>query len=835
MRKYSLPSLPTLLAAVLASAGLLVFSVPYAHSQDIEFNTDVLDVKDRANIDLSRFSQKGFILPGIYELMLNINGQNISTSAIKIIDKEDEQAGSTVCLENGLVQKLGLKENLLDQLKWWNDGQCLSVASLDGMEVRADIGKSTVYVNIPQAYLEYTNAYWDPPSRWDDGISGVILDYYLNARTFDQKGRYSRRGDDLTGNGVLGANLGAWRFRAGWQARTNNNGGQYGQNKFQWTDYYFYRAIKEYRAKLLVGESYLNSDIFDSFRYTGISLTSEDNMLPPNLRGYSPEVTGVARSNAKVTISQQGRIIKEILVPAGPFRIQDLDSTVSGNLDVQVQEADGSIQDFQVTTATIPYLTRPGQVRFKLLAGQPSDWEHNLYGPKFIGGEFSWGVSNRWSLYGGTLISDKYQALTSGVGRDLSVLGALSFDVTHARNSLTNAVERQSGNSYRLSYSKKFDVTNSQIAFAGYRFSDKGFLSMADYVNAQNNLSGIAALTGLKQMYTFSFNQQLGKVSGYLNYNRQVYWNNTRTQRYNMALSSYLDIGKFRNVSVSLNAYTSRFNGAKDKGIFLSLSIPWGKSGRMTYNSSHTSPSSNSHSLGYADHLANGDYYSVRASSYDGKADMNGFYSHDTSIAKIDATASYRAGDYSSFQVSARGGVTMTPEGSALHPSSFNGGTRVLVDTKGVAGIPVGSYSTGTVTNGEGKAVVSNVASYSRSAVKIDVNKLSDNAQVANSILSGTLTDGAISYRRFDVIEGYKAMAVISLEDGTYPPFGAILLNEQKQELGIFNDGGMIYMLGIKKGETVKAQWSGKDQCQIVIPEDLPENFGMDLEMTCKK
>ena len=48
-------------------------------------------------------------------------------------------------------------------------------------------------------------------------------------------------------------------------------------------------------------------------------------MLPPNLRGYAPEVTGVAKSNAKVIISQQGRVLYETTVAVGPFRIQDLE------------------------------------------------------------------------------------------------------------------------------------------------------------------------------------------------------------------------------------------------------------------------------------------------------------------------------------------------------------------------------------------------------------------------------------------------------------------------------------------------------------------------------
>ncbi|NHX33807.1 fimbria/pilus outer membrane usher protein, partial [Escherichia coli] len=90
--------------------------------------------------------------------------------------------------------------------------------------------------------------------------------------------------------------------------------------------------------KLTMGEQFLRSGLFDSFRYMGVSLISDERMLPPNLRGYAPEVTGVARTNAKVIVTQQGRVIYETQVAPGPFRIQDLSDAVSGKLDVRVEE-----------------------------------------------------------------------------------------------------------------------------------------------------------------------------------------------------------------------------------------------------------------------------------------------------------------------------------------------------------------------------------------------------------------------------------------------------------------------------------------------------------------
>ncbi|MDI5829363.1 fimbria/pilus outer membrane usher protein, partial [Salmonella enterica subsp. enterica serovar Kentucky] len=88
--------------------------------------------------------------------------------------------------------------------------------------------------------------------------------------------------------------------------------------------------------------------------------------LPPKLRGYAPEIVGIARSNAKVKVSWQGRVLYETQVPAGPFRIQDLNQSVSGTLHVTVEEQNGQTQEFDVNTASVPFLTRPGMVRYKM-------------------------------------------------------------------------------------------------------------------------------------------------------------------------------------------------------------------------------------------------------------------------------------------------------------------------------------------------------------------------------------------------------------------------------------------------------------------------------------
>nr|MDK7876836.1 fimbria/pilus outer membrane usher protein [Streptococcus agalactiae] len=96
---------------------------------------------------------------------------------------------------------------------------------------------------------------------------------------------------------------------------------------------------------------------------------------------------------------------------------------------------------------------------------------------------------------------------------------------------------------------------------------------------------------------------------------------------------------------------------------------------------------------------------------------------------------------------------------------------------------------------------IADVNSYYRNKASIDLNKLGENAEATTSVVQATLTEGAIGYRKFDVMSGAKAMAVIRLADGSEPPFGATVINSRGQETGIINDAGNIYLSGINAGD----------------------------------
>ena len=194
-----------------------------ADGEEIQFNTDVLDTQDKSNIDLSHFSRRGYVMPGEYTFTIMVNKDILREEQIVVYADGDEGKDSLICLTPDQLSRFNLKESVMGDLRWLRDGQCLDKSSLEGLEMRVDLAKDTLYLAIPQAWLEFTAPNWDPPSRWDDGIPGLIADYNLNLQT--QHAQTGSDSQNFSGTGVFGANMGSWRARADWQANWNKRSG----------------------------------------------------------------------------------------------------------------------------------------------------------------------------------------------------------------------------------------------------------------------------------------------------------------------------------------------------------------------------------------------------------------------------------------------------------------------------------------------------------------------------------------------------------------------------------------------------------------------------------
>ena len=816
---------------------LLILTPMIAFSEEaVDFNTDFLEADSTENVDFSKFSHANYIPPGNYSLAISVNKVKISMeqSIIFFTPNYDEKI-SLACIMPELYEQLGLKPEWKNKVTWLLDGQCLDIRSVPEMRIQGDLAKNIVDISIPQAYMEYEDPNWDPPSRWDDGILGAFIDYNATGRVVKKQTGDKGTDSGITATGTMGTNIGAWRFRGDWQTQKGqlNKGGQ----SWSWNQLYAYRAIRSLNSRLTFGEQYLSSTLFDSIRYIGASLETNESMLPPRLQGYAPEIAGVAKTNATVIVKQDGRIIYQKEVSPGPFRIQDVNSFGGGTLDVSIQEQDGSVTNYKVETSRLGTLTRPGQLIYQFVVGKPTKNEHDTQGPAFSLGSLSWGVTNNTTVYGGVLGSSEYQNIAIGLGRDLAPFGVLSGNLSISRAEMGRTENNQilTGNSYNLTYSKQFDDINSQITFAGYRFSEKNYMSMSQFIDRRYNESTVDSG---KELYTIIFGTAFPEYNTnmYLNYSHQTYWNRTSTDQYNLTVSNYFDLGKIKNLSLSLTAYKTKSDQNDDDGVYLNLNIPLNDNQASISYSGSYARNTNSHSVNYYDRINERSTYSISAGTWDkDKVTTSGMYNYDGDTAQLNLSGTYIQDNQSALSMQLKGSLTMTQEGGALHRNtSINGGSRILLDTNGVADIPVQTGITPIRTNRYGKAVITSVMDYNRNNIRIDLNNVPDNAEAVQSTQHATLTEGAIGYRKFNVIQGEKVLGTIHLANNSYPPFGASVKNENNVEVGIVSDNGFIYLAGINPSDVLEVTWGNNSSCHIQLPEKIESGMEHTMLLPCK-
>ncbi|HCW19077.1 MAG TPA: PapC/FimD family outer membrane usher protein, partial [Achromobacter sp.] len=89
-------------------------------AEELEFNTDVLDIKDRQNFDLSVFARANYIMPGTYNLTLHVNQNQLNDHDVSFLAPAGDPKGSVACLSPEVVSQLDLRASAECGLTWWN-------------------------------------------------------------------------------------------------------------------------------------------------------------------------------------------------------------------------------------------------------------------------------------------------------------------------------------------------------------------------------------------------------------------------------------------------------------------------------------------------------------------------------------------------------------------------------------------------------------------------------------------------------------------------------------------------------------------------------------------
>lgn len=368
-------------------------------------------------------------------------------------------AAGTPCLSHPLMEEWGVVATLLNRLEWDADG-CLMPKSAQRNNLRywyrADAQLLTLLFP-PEAINPQQNGV--STSRWNNGINAMFVNYRLDVDKQRARSEWETSGTDTMLTLDSGINLGAWRLRQQntfWRERQGQQG-SYSNSIALW------RGITRIRSRLSVGDGYTSPNMFEGMSYSGLSLASDEAMFPDSWRPYSPWINGYARSEAEVTIHQNGERVYRIHVPPGAFTIRDFyPPDPQGNLELTVQESDGTER-----TRILPYSIMPNLVQHRMFSYELALGRYkpahgiDMDRDRFWQASLSWGIASHLTVFSGLQQGDRYASQVLGVGGNLGQWGALSADVKTARYSQRRTSYR--GSVMRLRYAKAFFSTETSL------------------------------------------------------------------------------------------------------------------------------------------------------------------------------------------------------------------------------------------------------------------------------------------------------------------------------------------------------------------------------------
>lgn len=491
---------------------------------EVWFNPALLSDDGGAVADLSAF-QQGRQMPGTYLVDIYLNGEFMESRSLAFIARPEvgdgavggassskgavSSSGGTIAAskvdDSGLVPDLtmrdlenfGVKMALLappgdegrdeDDKPLFDPTQHVNLeAAIAASTTAFDFSHQRLDISIPQAAMDRRAIGEVPEYMWDEGVNAFLLSYNFT-------GSKNSGGDAGSDSNFLslgsGLNLGAWRLRdqSTWNKTSGGSSvsgvnGKSGSDSNEWqhVSTTLSRAIIPLKSELVIGDSSTSSEVFDSVSFRGMQLASDDTMYPDSQQGYAPTVRGVAKSNAKVTIKQDATVLYQTYVSPGPFIIEDLFSTYdNGDLQVEIEEADGSITHYSVPYTSVPNMLREGRTQYGLTAGNYRSSNDEQNEPTFLQGSLVMGLSDGFTLFGGAQLSEDYRSVAMGVSKNLGDWGGVSADVTHAFTALPNG-DDVTGQSLRLLYSKSLNDYGTDLELMSARYSTEEFYTFAD-------------------------------------------------------------------------------------------------------------------------------------------------------------------------------------------------------------------------------------------------------------------------------------------------------------------------------------------------------------------
>ncbi|QCT21502.1 fimbrial biogenesis outer membrane usher protein [Jejubacter calystegiae] len=802
---------------------------PVAQAADasfVEFNTNFMSPDSKNRIDIARY-EKGVPVPGKYNVEVLINGVAMGRYDLQVSDGSGALPDGAICLTKKTFINLEiniekLSKASLELLNGADDDQCLPVDQiLPEASFDLDTGEQMLSLAVADIYLIKRPRGYVNPALWDQGITAGILNYNAN---FYRSVTRNNESDALYAGINSGFNIMGWYFRHNGSLSWQEDAGR----RYQSLDTYVQRDIVPLSSRLTLGDAHTTGEQFDTLAFRGIQLANAEQMLPDSQRGYAPLITGIARTNARVKVMQQNRLLYETTVAPGAFEINDLYPTgYGGELEVIIEEADGSVQRQSIPFASTSNLLRPGITHYSATVGHlRKGWVED----EPLLAEFTWrrGLSNRFTAYTGIQGNEDYKVAQLGLAVGTPV-GAFSFDVTHARSTLPKQYESfgrsMSGESYQLKYSHMIQQTGSNISVAAYRFSTEGymdFMTAMQLREAMDNNDRQIELYRPKSRLGLTANQRLPEGWGnfYASLYQQDYWNQRGSDRqYQFGYNNH--IGR---INYSLSASRNRNGeGEYETRYMLSMSIPFSSDSlfsQMSVNLNRDNDGRLREQVGLSGTALENSAlsYSVSAANANKGGSSSGAFNSSLRTPWTTVQASAGAGKhYHNYSLGMNGTAVLHSGGVTLSP--YSGDTMALVEAKGAKGAAVSNYP-GVRIDRFGYAVVPYLNAWQMNEISIDPKGLPDDVELNLTSQKVAPYSGAVVKLSYGTTMGTPVLIV--LDNDSHVPFGADVFDGEQNAVGVVGQGRRIFARLAQQSGQLKVRWGEAPNQQCLLNYQLP-------------
>lgn len=794
--------------------------------------------------DLTYLNNGNDFVPGEYFLDLYLSDDYIDN--IKIDFFEDRKTSKVIpCFTKNIIDLIPLNGAGKSMLNLENFGQtsCIDISkAIPDFSYIVDMQSSSIKLAFPNIYTSVILSTLAPEKYWDDGISAFVMNYDFN-------GSYSKNsGNDDSQSYYISLhnrfNWGPWRFHG--NAYMNyNKSGSYNHTEVKSNNIYLQREFTPIKSEFTIGQQTLSSNLFDSFQYVGANLATSTTLFPQSERNYAPPIRGLVSSRSKIVVRQNGNIIHQTYVDPGPYDISGLSAVgTSGDFEVEVTAADGTVTITNIPYSTINNLLKEGVSEYSVSAG----YLDNTGSRKriFTQASYSRGLSMKVTTYMGTQLSSDYRSMGFGLAKDFGNMGAVSFDFITAKSILDNG-STNSGQSYRVLYGKNLLSTGTNFQLTSYRYSTSGYYSFSEagtkkstYIDETGSLSNSRLFGRRKNSYQINVNQAMGDFGQiYVWGNRSDFWGGDVSTNLQFGWSKTFNFLTGLTVNATYNKY--RYNDDKQNYFYLTFSLPL--SDRSSHNHIYLS---NSFSYNTSSHNVSNNT-SVSGSAFDNKLTFNAFENlnnhsdpHSTSgfsgsylanIAKFNLgstlSSSVKQVDYGM-----SGSVFAHSDGLSFLREAYD--TAVLVEAKGAEGARIANAGESIVVGSDGYALVPYAQPYRYNNIEIDAASFSDEFDIEDKVQRTVPTKGAITKVKFDVYSGYNFLINLNYQ-GKEIPFGASVKDITTGKMAITNDDGTVYLSGVNNNSSYEVTLDSATSCKFTVKfaDDFVPNIINKMNLTC--